>query len=472
MRQQVPLWQWGACDLADAIGRREITSLAVVQSVVARLREKNPELNAVVVDLSEEALGQARAADEQMRSGGPTGPLHGVPVTVKVNTDVRGQPNTNGIPALADCVAPDDAAVVSNLRRAGAVILGLTNTPEFSMRMMTDNPLYGLTVNPWRADFTCGGSSGGAAVALAAGFGPIAQGNDIGGSLRIPAFCCGVCAIRPTLGRVPAYNPSQADERAPAAQLFSVQGPMAREVRDLRLALAAMAARDARDPWWVPAPLEGPAPPRPVRVAVSRSPCGDTPHPVIAEALEAAAGHLAAAGYAVEDVEPPFSEDLGELWKSLIFTEMRQLQEDVIRRCGSKAFHTFLDGCYNCTRMLDRDGYIRALMTRTRMLRQWELFLKDHPLVLAPLSLKPFFRLDEDIREEDSARELFTELRPSYCINVLGLPAVAVPAGVHEGVPFGLQIVGSRYREDLCLDAAQVLEKKTGILARRLWERF
>ena len=472
MKPDAPYWQWSACDLADAISRRDITSLAAVASVVGRLRAKNPELNAVVVDLSEEALAQARAADESVQAGRPTGPLHGVPVTVKINTDVKGQPNTNGIPALADCTAPDDAAVVRNLRRAGAVILGLTNTPEFSMRMMTDNPLYGRTVNPWRAEFTCGGSSGGAAVSLAAGFGPIAQGNDIGGSLRIPAFCCGVCALRPTQGRVPTYNPSQHDERPPAAQLFSVQGPMAREVRDLRRALAVMAEGDVRDPWWVPAPLEGPRTGRPVRVALTKSPAGDTPHPVIAAALEAAAGHLADAGYAVEAVEAPFSEELGELWKSLIFTEMRQLQEDVIRRLGSKAFHTFLDGCYNSTQLLDEGGYMRALMARTRILRQWLLFLEDHPLVLAPLSLKPAFRVDEDIEDEDRARRLFIKLRPSYSVNALGLPSVAVPAGIHKGVPFGLQIVGPRFREDLCLDAAEVLEKRTGILARRLWERF
>lgn len=115
---------------------------------------------------------------------------------------------------------------------------------------------------------------------------------------------------------------------------------------------------------------------------------------------------------------------------------------------------------------------MRALMTRTRILRQWLLFLEDYPLVLAPLALKPAFRVDEDIEDENRARRLFTELRPSYSVNALGLPSVAVPAGIHEGVPFGLQIVGARFREDLCLDAAEVLEKKTGILARRLWERF
>jgi amidase len=472
MIQNKPLWQWSACDLAAAIGNGDITSLAAVESVVARMQEKNPELNAVVVDLSQEAVAQARTADDIVRSGGRLGPLHGVPVTIKVNTDVKGQPNSNGIKAMAGCIAPDDAAVVGNLRKAGAVILGLTNTPEFSMRMMTDNPLYGLTVNPWQAAFTCGGSSGGAAVALAAGFGPVAQGNDIGGSLRLPAFCCGVCAIRPTLGRVPAYNPSQTDERAPAAQLFSVQGPLAREIRDLRLALGVMAHGDARDPWWVPVPLEGLKTAHPIRVAVTKSPAGDTPHRVIAEALDKAAGHLADAGYAVEAVEAPFSEELAELWKSLIFTEMWQLQESTIRAHGSKAFHAFLDECYNSTRMLDGDSYIRALMGRTRILRQWLLFLEDFPLVLAPLALKPAFQVDEDIQGRDKAQQLFTALRPSYSINALGLPSVAIPAGLHEEVPYGLQIVGPRFREDLCLDAAEVLERKTGILPQRLWENF
>lgn len=464
-----PLWQRGACDLAVAIKNGEISCREAVSSVIERMHKKNPQLNAVVIDLSEQALAQAAKADDMVQSGVGLGQLHGVPITIKVNVDVKGQPNSNGIRALANFIAPDDSPVVRNLKKAGAIIFGITNTPEFSMRMMTDNPLYGLTKNPWNAQFTCGGSSGGAASSVAAGIGPIAHGNDIGGSLRIPAFCCGVSAIRPTLGRVPAYNPSQTDERAMAAQLFSVQGPLAREVRDVRLTLAAMAQKDVHDPWWVPVPLEGPALAKPIKVAVTKSPAGNTPHSVIAEAIDTAAQHLADAGYVVEAVEAPFSEELSELWKSLIFSEMRQLLGQIIRDYGSDAFHAFLEDCYRTTQFLDKEGYMRGLMARTRILREWLLFLEDHPLVLAPLLLKPSFRVDEDLEGGEKGLELISALQPSFSINALGLPAAVAPIGLHEGVPYGVQIIGRRFREDMCLDAAEVIEGKVGILSKQLW---
>jgi amidase len=472
LEQDKPLWKWSACDLAAGIRDGEISCQEAVTSILERMQAKNPDLNAVVIDMSEQALKQAEQADNMVQSGVHLGPLHGVPMTIKVNVDVKGQPNSNGLKALANFIAPDDAAVVRNLRKAGAVIFGLTNTPEFSMRMMTDNPLYGLTKNPWHADFTCGGSSGGAASSVAAGIGPVAHGNDIGGSLRIPAFCCGVSAIRPTMGRVPAYNPGQVDERAPAAQLFSVQGPIAREVRDVRLTLAAMAQRDVRDPWWVPAPLEGPAPVKPIKVAVTKSPAGKAPHHVIAEAVDTAAKYLADAGYAVEAVEAPFSEELGELWKSLIFSEMQLLLSHSIKDYGSEAIQTFLNDCYKLTRFPDKKGYMRALMTRTRILREWQLFLENYPLVLAPLLLKPSFKVDEDLEGSEKSLEIVSSLLPSYSVNALGLPSAAVPMGLNGGVPFGLQIIGQRFREDICLDAAEVIERRVGKLWMQLWEKI
>jgi Asp-tRNA(Asn)/Glu-tRNA(Gln) amidotransferase A subunit family amidase len=181
--------------------------------------------------------------------------------------DYEGRPNPNGVPAQMNIIAPSDAPVVRNLKKAGAIVIGLTNTPEFSFRGFTDNPLHGLTLNPWDPDITCGGSSGGAGAAVAAGIGTIAHGNDIGGSLRWPAHCNGITTIKPTQGRIPAYNQSAAAERPMLAHLMSAQGPLARSVADLRLALEVMSQRDPRDPWWVPAPLSH----RPVRAASASS---------------------------------------------------------------------------------------------------------------------------------------------------------------------------------------------------------
>ena len=209
------------------------------------------------------------AADDARRRGDVLGPLHGVPVTVKVNVDTKGRATTNGVVAFKDNVATEDSPVVANLRKAGALIIGRTNTPAFSVRWFTENDLHGRTLNPWSREHTPGGSSGGASSAVAAGMGAIAHGNDLAGSVRYPAYCTGVVGLRPSFGRVPAFLPSAKEERPLSMAMMSVQGPLARNVADLRLALQAMSAGDARDPWWVPAPLSGPALPRPLRVAMS-----------------------------------------------------------------------------------------------------------------------------------------------------------------------------------------------------------
>jgi amidase len=471
MNQNNNLWQWSACDIARAVKNREITCQEAVHSSITRMNEINPELNAVVIDLSGQAIDQAKKADQMVQSGDTLGSLHGVPVTIKINVDVKGQPNSNGIKALVDTIAPDDSPVVANLKKAGAIIFGMTNTPEFSMRMVTDNPLYGLTLNPWHPDFTCGGSSGGAASSIAAGIGHLAHGNDIGGSLRMPALCCGVSAIRPTFGRIPTYNPSQLDDRPMAAQLFSVQGPIAREIKDLRLGLAVMAKQDSHDPWWVPAPLTGPVLTKPIKVAVTRSPAGISSHPVIAKAIDKAAQYLSDAGYEVQETNAPFSEELSELWKSLIFSEMQQLLGKPIQEFGSDAFHTFLDDCYKATQFLDKEGYMRCLIKRTRILREWLLFLEEYPLVLAPLTRKPSFKVDEDIQGGSKALKLFSALEPSFSINALGLPSAVVPIAFDQGVPHGVQIIGQRFREDTCLDAAETIERQVGILSQQLWDK-
>jgi amidase len=263
-----------------------------VSAAIERMQASNPAINAVTLDLSEQALADAARADDARSAGERCGPLHGVPITIKENADQEGLPNPNGVAAFKDLIAPGDASVVVNLKKAGAIVIGRTNTPEFSLRYFTDNPLRGLTHNPWKEGITPGGSSGGAAASVAMGIGDIAHGNDLGGSLRYPAYACGVATIRPSLGRVPAYNPSSAEERPPSFQLMSVQGPIARQVEDVRLALSVMAAGDPRDPWWVPAPLEGPDPSAPVGVAVVKAPAGLACAAPVAQAIDSAAAHL------------------------------------------------------------------------------------------------------------------------------------------------------------------------------------
>jgi amidase len=465
-----PIWQWSAVETAEAIRTGRASAVEVVAAHQARLRAANPAVNAAVVDLSDTALKQAEQADAARARGEPLGPLHGVPVTIKINIDVEGQANSNGVPAFKDNIAPGDSPVTANLRRAGAIILGLTNTPEFSMRGFTDNPLHGQTLNPWNPAITCGGSSGGAGAAVALGIGAIAHGNDIGGSLRWPAFCNGVATIKPTQGRIPAYNPSAAAERPLMAQFMSAQGPLARTVADVRLGLDVMSQRDPRDPWWVPAPLEGPKPPAPIRVALAKLPADMRPDPAVMDLVRQAAGHLADAGYAVEEVEVPDLDGTWQLWANLLLTELVVLQKAQMWEVGSDRFKTALEGFIGLGTVLDQEGYMKGIAQRSRVIRNWLAFLEAYPVLLTPLSIAPVPGKDADLAGDAAVKQLFHhDLRFMGAMNLLGLPAAVVPVGLAAGAPIGVQLVASRYREDLCLDAAAAIEARAGTLLGRLW---
>lgn len=474
---QGEIWRWSAAQTARAVAAKEVSAEEVVAAHLARKAEANPAINAVVVDLSEQALAAARAADaaqaRNAREGGdPLGPLHGVPVTVKINVDVEGQANSNGVSGLADLIAPSDSPVAANFRKAGAIIIGLTNTPEFSLRAFTGNPLHGQTLNPWNPAVTCGGSSGGAGASVASGIACIAHGNDIGGSLRWPASCNGVATIKPTLGRVPAFNASASVERPPMAQLMSVQGPLAREVADVRLGLEALARRDPRDPWWVPAPLVGPPPPKPIRVALAAMPDDLDTDPEVMALLRAAADHLADAGYEVAERAVPDVTATWQLWCDLISTEIATVQAAQMKAMGSAPFVGALDGILNMATILDAAGYMQAMASRARVLREWLAFLEDYPIILAPVSVQPTPAFDADLKGDAAVRRIFrNDQRFLGAVSVLGLPVAVVPAGFAAGHPVGVQLIASRYREDLALDAAAAIEARVGVLTRQLWDR-
>ena len=341
--------------------------------------------------------------------------FEGVPVTIKINIDVEGQANSNGVVAFKDNIAPGDSPVTANLKKAGAIIIGMTNTPEFSMRGFTDNPLHGPTLNPWDSTITCGGSSGGAAASVASGIGAIAHGNDIGGSLRWPAYCNGIATIKPTQGRIPAFNPSAPVERPLIALFMSAQGPLAREVRDVRLGLEVMSQRDMRDPWWVPAPLEGPSPAKPIKVALARIPDDMETDAAVLALLRTAAGHLVDAGYDVVETELPDLTGTWKLWCDLIMTELSVLQEAQMRELGSADFRQTLDGFLKMATILDRRGYMEAIAYRSRVLRGWLAFLEF-------VSGDP----DAALGEADAGGECRSRRRCARPFAVLERPAVHV----------------------------------------------
>ena len=463
------LWNWSAVDLAQAIRRREVSAREAVTSCLERIESVNPRINAVVESRPDEALAAADAADAAVAAGEPLGPLHGVPVTTKVNTDLAGYATTNGVEAFADAVAEEDAPPLANWRRAGAIFTGRTNTPAFSIRWFTDNALHGRTLNPWDAGRTPGGSSGGAAAAVAGGMGPLSQGNDIGGSIRYPAAACGVVGLRPTVGRVPSWLGPHDGDQLLGVQSMLVQGPLARTVADARLGLSAMATYDPTDPVCVPAPEVGPPLTRPIHVSVVRSVGLVSPDPAVDQAISAAAGWLSDAGYIVEEVELPLLADAWRLWWQLVQgIEFREMEPDIekygddgIRRSVRNQF-AFVENNFSDDD-LGLDAYLRGYGRRSTLVKRLALFLQRSALVLLPISAERTFEVDADVVDVSRCAEVITAQWPMMSIAALGFPALSVPATIAGGLPVGVQLLGRRFREDTLLDAGAVIEQRAQV---------
>lgn len=454
------LWRWSASDLAQAIREKKVSSTEVVLAHFARMEQVH--VNAVTIVLRQEALRAASEADRMVAAGEPLGRLHGVPFTVKENIDVAGSATTQGVIAFQGAIPPVDAPHIAQLKRAGAIPIARTNTPDMGLRWHTDNALRGATINPWDASRTPGGSSGGEAAALATGMTPLGVGNDYGGSLRWPSQACGTTAIRPTLGRIPHATSLPAPERTITGQLFAVQGPMARHVRDLRLALEIMSRPDPRDPWYTPAALAPPS--QAIKVAVTIDPAGQGVDPAVAAGVKKAAEALTDAGYIVEEVEPPLIAESANLWGQLLLTEVQSVILPAIEPIISPGALQFLQHALEVQPLPDLVGYIQGLAERNRIAREWSLFLARYPLLLGPVSTSPPFKVGYDLLGSQQVSDIMRALRLVTAINLLGLPAVAMPVGIINGLPQAVQIIGARYREDLCLDAAEAIEQRVGTL--------
>jgi amidase len=461
--QQSELWRASAHELATAIRTRAVSSREVIEAHLARIAAVNPALNALTVVLAEEALAAAAAADAAQAAGKALPPLHGVPFTVKENIDVAGTATTQGVVAFAGLVPEADAPAIAQLRAAGGIPVGRTNMPDFGLRWHTDNALRGPTRNPWDAARSPGGSSGGEAAALACGLTPLGVGTDYGGSVRVPAQWCGTVALRPTQGRVPQARALAPQDPSLTRQLFATPGPMARRVADLQLALAAMSGPDPRDPWWVPAPLQGPDLRSLPGVAVTVDPGGLGVDPAVAAGVQRAAEALAEAGYDVAEAEPPAVAEAADLWAQLIVAEMRPGQaamEQVVSTDAARVLRLMVE----IVPALDQQTYIGAFTARSRIARAWSLFQADRPLVLGPVTTLQPPPVGFDLGGAEEGLAQLHPMRLTVLVNVLGLPAVAVPVGLAAGLPQGVQIVGPRFREDLTLAAAQAIEDRLGTL--------
>ncbi len=458
------LWAHGAGELAALIASGQVSARTVVEAHLDRIAEVNPIVNAVTRVMADAALAAADRVDAGVRAGERVGPLAGVPFTIKENLDVEGLPTTDGIVAFRDRIAAADAPSVSQLRGAGAIPLARTNMPDFGMRWHTDNALFGATRNPWDASLSPGGSSGGEAVALATGMSPLGLGNDYGGSIRLPSTAAGTVGLRPTAGRVAMATTTNPVPPTPTLQLFAVDGPMGRRVDDVRLAYQQLCGPDPRDPQWVPAPALLPVPSR-LRVAVCTDPGAGGVDPAVASGVRRAADALADAGAVVVEVQPPHVLEAAQLWRTLTTAEMHGLLEELVRPLGSPDAATYLADSMQHVPVLDLAGYVGGLSRRHAIAAAWSRFFDEHDVVLGPVGARRIHTVSFDLGGPDNTDTLWHSHRLVLTVNLLGLPALALPVGRDDrGIPLGVQLIGNRYHESVLFEAGRLLEQVVGTL--------
>jgi amidase len=450
------LWRLSAAELAGLIRSKKASAKEAAVAALARLDAVNPKINAVVDHRPADVLAQAAAIDAAIARNEDAGPLAGVPVTVKVNIDQEGFATTNGLKLQRDVIAKTNSPVIDNLRKAGAVILGRTNCPAFSYRWFTTNLIHGDTKNPRDPGITPGGSSGGAGAAVAAGIGHIAHGTDIAGSIRYPAYACGVHGLRPTVGRIAAFNASL-PERTIGPQISAVSGPLARTIGDLRMGLAAMSGYDARDPWWVPAPLQGPVMAK--RAALCLRPDGLETSADVTAAVADAGKRLQRAGWVVEEIEttPPLRE-AADLQTKLWLGDGYEAQLEAAEREGDRGALACLRGNRAKVFPFDAAAFSKALTRRATLTREWLVFLESYSVLLMPVSGELPFPDGLDRRDDASFARVWRAQLMQIAIPFMGLPGLTVSTGLVGRVPVGVQVVSSRYREDLCLLAGEAIE--------------
>ncbi len=452
----------------DGIRRRKFSAVEVMAAHLERIEAVNPRLNAVVSLLPERGLEGAKRADEAISRGDPLGVLHGLPVAHKDLHLTAGIRTTQGSKLFRDYVPEQDDLIVERIRQAGAICIGKTNVPEFGAGSQTFNEVFGETRNPYDLSKTCGGSSGGAAVALAAGMLPIAEGSDMGGSLRNPASFCNVVGMRPSPGRVPSH-PKQL-----GWQGLSVQGPMGRNVADTALLLSAIAGPDPRSPIAISEdgarfakPLERDF--RGTRVAYSKDLGGLPVDPRVTKALEGAAPALRELGCTVEDAEPDLSEahevfQVLRAWTfAMGFASLPDSALGVVK--DTVRWNVELGRRLSAARIGE------AEMQRTRLYHRMREFMQSYEFLVLPVSQIPPFPLEERWVKEIAGEKMETYIdwmKSCYLITVTGHPAISVPCGfTQDGLPVGLQIVG-RHQDDWgLLQLAHAFEQATGTGERR-----
>ncbi|HKW89203.1 MAG TPA: amidase [Candidatus Acidoferrales bacterium] len=457
-----------AAEMADSVRKQRITPTELVEAHLEKIARLNPKLNAFVHLDAEDARRQAKVADAAIASAESLGPLHGVPITIKSSIDVAGWPCTCGSRLRADYVAQSDAPLVSRLRRAGAILLGNTNTPEFLMAYETDNAMTGRTNSPWDLSRTPGGSSGGEAAAITARCSAGGVGSDGGGSIRVPAHFSGICGLKPTPGRIPATGHFPAS--AGPFTYLGVVGPMARTVADVKILFEAMAGADSGDPMSSPAPIRHPSglEIHGLRIGYFEDDARIPVTPETRSAVRKAGYALKQLGFTVEKYLPEDLESIRRIWWNLfgragqfVMGPMYAGHENEL----SPILKEFI-GIVRAEPEFTLSDFMNTLLERDALRGRFLQAMEKIPVLLCPACAIPAFRHGErEWQIEGQSVKYLDAMSYSQWFNTLGLPAVVVPTGRSpEGLPIGVQIVGRPYEEEIILAIAQKLEDACGDL--------
>ncbi len=453
-----------ATELAGMVRDGEITAVELMEAHLQQIEAVNPQVNAIVTLVAEKAMDGAKAADEKQAKGEALGPLHGLPVAHKDLTDTKDILTTYGSPIFTEHIPKADALIVERLKGGGAVTLGKTNTPEFGAGSQTFNSVFGTTVNPYNTDYTCGGSSGGAAVALACGMVPIADGSDMGGSLRNPANYCNVVGLRPSPGRVPVWP------KLLGWGTLGVEGPMARKVEDIALMLQAIAGPDPREPISIQQPgslfaqsLERDF--KGVKVAWSR----DLGHfPVderVTAVLDSQQHVFSELGCRVEETHPDFS-DADETFKAWRAYSFESGMGDLIEKHPDK-FKQSIIWNVDQGKVLTGPQLSRLETKRTLLYHRLREFMETYEFLILPVSQVPPFPVTQEYITEINGVQMenyIDWMQSCYFISATGHPAISVPCGfTKEGLPVGIQIVGRHQSEFELLQIGYAFQEATKI---------
>jgi amidase len=476
-----------AVDLARLIRTRKLSAVELMTACLAQVARINPQVNAICTLLDEdELIGRAKRADERLAGSSQVGPLHGLPHAVKDLVPTAGIRTTYGSPIYRDNIPTEDALLVERLTSAGAIIIGKTNTPEFGAGSQTFNPIFGPTKNPYDLTKTCGGSSGGAAVSVACGMTPLADGSDLGGSLRNPPSFCGVVGFRPSVGRVPVWRPQPIASRSDNPQILtfsspqtlkfdlSVDGPIARSIRDAALLLSVMAGPDSRDPTAINEPgslFRGPLGRdwTGARIAWSRN-LGRYPvEPIVNKVCDQARSVFEDLRFIVEDGEPDVS-GADEVFQTLRAWAFAQDRGADYRQHRALMKGTVIWNVEQGLKLTAAD-VARAEEQRAALSRRVQTFLERYEFLVLPVSQVEPFPVDvEWVREINGVRmDTYIDwMATCYAITLTGLPAISVPCGfTPNGLPIGLQIVGRRHRDLDVLKLAYAFEQATQVARKR-----